>query len=74
MIDVMLWDVKLWTWYLIVNKCVFDTWCSVIDEGLVKGRGKDFVLREDANFVQINEAKSDYEGKGQRHGDADGEG
>jgi len=25
---VTLWDVKLWTWDLVVNKCVFNTWCD----------------------------------------------
>jgi len=25
---VILWDIKLWTWDLIVNKCIFNTWCD----------------------------------------------
>ena len=25
---VTLWDVKLWIWNMIVNKCVINTWCD----------------------------------------------
>ena len=25
----MLEDVKLWTWYLVVNKCVVNIWCGI---------------------------------------------
>ena len=27
---VTLWDFKLWTWYLVVNKCVFNTYVTII--------------------------------------------
>ena len=46
----------------------------IIDEGLAKGRGKDFVLREDFEVVQINDAENDCEGEGQGHDEVDGEG
>ena len=26
---VTLWDVKLWTWDMVMNKCVVNTWCDI---------------------------------------------